>query len=251
MLCFLVLGNQYCFLFNRGDFFTMTNYDIKKVLIDKGVTQLYHANTVSTACTFIENNGLISRGAVRDLGLYQTEQKSDKIDQVFDVYYDIFFDSVDIHQRTQRINFYGPVLFVYSIDLLDTLESENIRITRSNPQYWNMDMSDEDKYFSNIDQLRCFYSYGNFGQHLTIRHQITPLSFEFLDKIILDNPKFEDNVLFDRAYKYLEYLLKKNDYDIPFEVRECSSLCKCHTIYDESWDNEKKFGIKNWREVNL
>lgn len=55
----------------------MTNRNIKHILLEKGVTHLYHANTVATACTFIENNGLLSRGAVDDLGLYQTSQATD------------------------------------------------------------------------------------------------------------------------------------------------------------------------------
>ena len=40
----------------------MTNRNIKHILLEKGVIHLYHANTVATACTFIENNGLLSRG---------------------------------------------------------------------------------------------------------------------------------------------------------------------------------------------
>ena len=52
----------------------MTNQTIKQILKKKGVSHLYHANTMITACTFIENGGLLSRGAVEDLGLSQSPQ---------------------------------------------------------------------------------------------------------------------------------------------------------------------------------
>ena len=42
----------------------MNNQKIKSILIDKGVQYLYHANTVPTACTFLENGGLLSRAYV-------------------------------------------------------------------------------------------------------------------------------------------------------------------------------------------
>ena len=36
----------------------MTNEEIKSILKEKKVKHLYHANTVATACTFLENGGL-------------------------------------------------------------------------------------------------------------------------------------------------------------------------------------------------
>lgn len=68
----------------------MTNNETKLILMRKGVNHLYHANTVATACTFIKSYGLLSRGAVRDFGLFQTPQGTDDSDQEFDVFYDIF-----------------------------------------------------------------------------------------------------------------------------------------------------------------
>ena len=71
----------------------------KSILKEKKVKHLYHANTVATACTFLENGGLLSRGYVEDHDLFQTSQRSDEHDQHVDVFYDIFFDSVDVHKR--------------------------------------------------------------------------------------------------------------------------------------------------------
>lgn len=50
----------------------MTNEEIKSILKEKEVKHLYHANTVATACTFLENGGLLSRGYVEDHDLFQT-----------------------------------------------------------------------------------------------------------------------------------------------------------------------------------
>ena len=209
----------------------MTNQSIKRILCEKGVTHLYHANTVATACTFIENNGLLSRGTIEDMGLYQTSQVSDEIDKEYDVFYDIFFDSVDIHQRSRNVNSYGPIVFVYSIDVLDILPDDCVRITRDNPIYWNSSMKDEDRYFSSDEELRLSYQCGRFCQHLVLRHQIEPLSFGYLEKIIIDDPAEEDNKFFDAAHYRLEYLLKKNYLDAPLEVRKCSSDCGCKNQY--------------------
>lgn len=209
----------------------MTNREIKQVLIDKGVTHLYHANTVATACTFIENNGLLSRGAVNDLGLYQTSQATDETDNDFDVFYDIFFDSVDIHQRSKRINNYGPVVFVYSIDVLDVLPPDCIRITKDNPKYWTLSMPDEDKYFLTREELHTFYQRGKFNQHLTLRHQEAPLPFDYLEKIIIDDPGVEESGYFDDAYQHLQDLIDEYATGIPLEVRQCPPGCNCQDQY--------------------
>lgn len=50
----------------------MTNEEIKSILKEKKVKHLYHANTVATACTFLGNSGLLSRGYVEDHDLFQT-----------------------------------------------------------------------------------------------------------------------------------------------------------------------------------
>ena len=209
----------------------MRNQIIKQILLEKGVTHLYHANTVATACTFIENKGLLSRGAVDDMGFYQTSQSTDESDKDFDVFYDIFFDSVDIHQRSKRINNYGPVVFVYSIDVLDALPRDCIRITKSNPKYWAPSMTDEDKYFLTKDELEFHFYRGRFDQHITLRHQTAPLSFEFLEKIIIDDPGAEDAKYFDDAYQHLKGLTDDYAPGIPLEVRQCPANCSCKKQY--------------------
>jgi len=227
----------------------MTNEEIKQVLIDKGVSHLYHANTVGTTVTFLRNGGLFSRGAVEDNGLYQTRQVTDESDKGFKIYYDIFFDSVDIHERANNLNDYGPVTFVYSLDLIDKLPRNSIKITKINPIRWENSMSEEEKYFTELDELERNYKKGDFGQHLTIVDQHYPLPFTYLEKIILDNPHFEDsknNMLFENAKKFLPILMKYNGVAVPFKIRECKSKCKCHSKY-KSLSNGViwyKFGYK-------
>jgi len=211
---------------------------IKQILINKGITRLYHANTVATACTFIKQHGLLSRGAVRDFGLYQTPQSTDISDQEFDVFYDIFFDSVDIHQRSKNINYYGPVTFVFSINVLDCLSPSSIRITKNNPIYWDYGMSDAEKYFLETDDIMHSFTRGDFKQHITLRHQTNPIPFDFLEMIIIDNPKLADNSCFIHAHKYLHSLLTEHKLNIPLRVRECNSNCNCKNIY-ESYSAEQ------------
>ena len=44
----------------------MTGSDVYDVLQTKGVNILYHANTVTTSCTFLRIGGLASRGYVEE-----------------------------------------------------------------------------------------------------------------------------------------------------------------------------------------
>lgn len=209
----------------------MTNACIKEILLEKDITHLYHANTVGTACTFLENNGLLSRGYVEDNGLRQTPQESDAIDKSVDVYYDIFFDSVDIHERVKCLNHYGPVVFVYSVDLLDDLPEGSIRITKDNPIRWHPGMTEEEKYFMTEDALRTYYNKGTFEQHLTIRHQVQPLPFTHLEKIILDDPGIANTRYFDNALLHMAPLVQTHANGTLLQARQCEADCNCKTQY--------------------
>lgn len=209
----------------------MTNETIKHILTEKGITHLYHVNSVATASTFLENGGLLSRGAVEDYGLFQTPQETDNKDKDVDVFYDIFFDSVDIHQRIRNLNHYGPVAFVYSIDLIDTLPQGSIKITKDNPIRWNPDMTEDEKYFLSEGELRLWFNKGDFTQHITVRHQIGPLSFDYLEKIIIDDPGVDDTRYFENAYRHLQDLIDEYVADVPLEVRQCPLGCGCQEQY--------------------
>lgn len=209
----------------------MTNENIKSILINKGVTHLYHANSVATASTFLKNGGLLSRGYVEDHGLVQTSQETDEKDKQVDVFYDIFFDLVDIHERSKGLNHYGPVVFVYSIDVIDILPEGHLKITKDNPIRWDPNMKENEKYFLSEIGLKFCFQKGKFAQHITVRHQIEPLSFEHLEKIIIDNPAIDDTRYFEEAYCHLQDLLKKYAIGASLEVRHCSPDCACQTQY--------------------
>ena len=187
----------------------MTNKDIQRILLEKEVAHLYHANSMATACTFLENGGLLSRGAFEDFGLYQTPQETDATDKLLDVYYDIFFDSVDIHEKIGKINHYGPIVFVYSTDVLETLPEGTIQITKDNPIRWSPNTPENRRYFSSEEELYFGYTKGDFTQHITLRHQTEALPFDYLEKIIIDNPMIDNASYFENAYCHLQFLIEK------------------------------------------
>lgn len=214
--------------------------EIKKILIQKNIHLLYHVNTVTTAITFLESGGLLSRGLVEDKNKRQTKQDSDAIDKKFGIYYDIFFDSVDIHERSHNLNYYGPITFVYSIDILDTLENADVRITKDNPIRWEEEYGDSEKYFTDLKELKVGYRKGEFQQHLTIHNIHEPVSFiPHLRKIIIDNPQISNNKYFEDAYKDIKEKLESKKLNIPLEDRKCPITCKCRVAYKEM--NTEKF----------
>ena len=127
--------------------------EVLDLLKEKNIDFLFHANTVATACTFIEQGGLLSRGAVEDSGLLQTPQMSDELDKKYNVWNDIFFDSIDLHKKFKRQNYYGPVLFKFDVNILASPNMPELWITRDNPTRWNYKQTDSDRYFQSLEEL--------------------------------------------------------------------------------------------------
>lgn len=214
----------------------MTNNDVKKVLVSKNIANLYHANTVLTALTFINNGGLLSRETVENANLLQTPQETDKKDKSYGIYNDIFFDSVDIHERVKNVNHYGPVTFVYNIDVLDELSEYEICVTRTNPANW-CDTEKNDcscRYYQDIYDLETFFSKGNLGQHITVRNIDTPVNFKYLKEIIIDYPGEKHAECFNNAYQQLTKALEVHELDAELlKIRKCAESCKCRQKYKE------------------
>jgi hypothetical protein len=59
----------------------LSSEDVYEVLSGKGIKNIYHANSVITACQFLRNRALLSRGVIERRRLYQTPQSSDSIDK--------------------------------------------------------------------------------------------------------------------------------------------------------------------------
>lgn len=219
---------------------------IKEILKENGVYNLYHANTVGTAVTFLKVGGLLSRGVVRDRRLFQTYQQSDHTDKQLGVFYDIFFDTVDVHKRSRNICFYGQVMFVYDVDVLDTVN--NVKVTKTNPISWKGNLMEEKKYFVDSDDLNKNLAPGNFGQHVTIHDYHNVLPFRpYIRDIILDNPGEKWNSYFDAARERIGRLIQDNNLDIELRIRECPEECRCQEKYNNKYSEyviRSKFGIK-------
>jgi hypothetical protein len=205
----------------------------------KNLKYFYHANTVITSCTYIEQKGLMARGCVEYKGLAQTPQTSDEIDKQFDVWNDIFLDLFDLHGYFPRQNLYGPVCFIIDNRFLLDNELPNIGITKTNPIYWKTFMSEKDKYYSTaqeyIDEFeenkrnKCIQQ-KMFTIHNT--HKKLPLK-KYLIKLLLDNPrvKIDDISLFKEAKQKLINSLESMGFDKHIlESRNCTN-CYCHQNY--------------------
>lgn len=211
----------------------LNNKDLYELLIEKEVNYLYHANTVTTSKTFIEQNGLLSRGAVEKKKLNQTEQSSDAIDKVFDVWNDVFIDTVDLHNYFSRQNHYGPVLFKISIDFLKSTDLD-IWVTKDNPINWNVNSTQEEKYFINVQELRENWDkYQRQRKMITVKNVSEPILFDYLEQVIVDDPKVQNSgiVFFNEAVKTLKTSLLTNPpIKSKISTRQCKN-CFCGTNY--------------------
>lgn len=213
-----------------------------EVLSEKGVTHLHHANSVATACQFISSKSLLSRGSVDRLGLTQTPQKTDKADRAYSIWFDVFLDSVDIHKRASRANVYGPVLFVFDINIINKNGTGRIWVTKCNPTKWS-GKSDEDRWFQEKEDLAEHFVKGRFDQMVVLRHCGGELPFgKHLKEIILDDPglQTQDGVdLYSMAVGALRLAMQNAGISVPIKRRECVEGCACKDNWGE--DDERLF----------
>lgn len=212
----------------------INNLRLHQFLTEENITHFYHANSLATASSFIEENGLLSRGCVEERGLFQTTQSSDEMDKKHDVWGDIFIDTVDLHGYFPRQNLYGPVLFKFTTDFL--LKNEvDIWVTKDNPIYWNESTTNEQKYFQGIDELiQRWDEFDRQKKMFTIRKPGTPMLFESLEEIILDDPKvniYNEISPFCEAKDILHNLTNNNPELRRLVVQRECSRCFCHDNY--------------------
>jgi hypothetical protein len=212
---------------------------VAEILKRKGVTALYHANTVQTACTFLRNGRLMARGVVEERGFVQTPQASDESDRKHGIWYDIFVDTFDIHETLLRINVYGPVLFVLDIESLLKIPP-SVWVTKSNPAHWG---KGSDRYFVSIDEFQDGYRKSDTRRQFMLRHIGGVLRLaDHLNKIVLDDPGVTVNET--RAYDQALGALKASARvgllaDVAVERRQCKSKCGCAAQYKSM--GEKRF----------
>lgn len=215
----------------------LNNEELYDLFQRKGVENLFHANTVSTSVTFIEQGGLLSRHYVEENGLYQTPQTSDDIDKLFDVFDDVFLDTTDLHKHFSRQNHYGPVLFKFNLDLI--LDAElDIWVTKDNPINWDRHSDLEDNYFHSVKELSDEWdAYDIQRKMFTIRKSGRPILFEYLESILLDNPKVlinEDVSLRKESRKALKQALAGDK-----QLREILTWRECnHCFCQDNYLNQ-------------
>lgn len=210
---------------------------ILEVLREKHVNVLYHANTVRTACSFLQKGKLLSRGVLAEQGLPQTDQQTDDLDKSLGLWYDIFVDGVDIHNRIAKRNFYGPVLFCMDLSILEQDWMASLWVTKSNPQNWTHETPFPDRYFQTIEEFSENYTHGNFNKMFVLRHVGGVIRLnEYLNEIILDDPSRELNGirLYDQAVGALKAasIIGGID-DITINRRNCPPLCACQTGFSQ------------------
>jgi len=211
-------------------------------LMDEGIDELHHANSVATACQFLRSRSLMSRGTVERLGITQTPQSSDDLDKRYGIWFDVFADSVDIHNRARRANAYGPVMFVFDTELINRSYTGRIWVTKLNPTKWS-GKSEKQRWFQDKEDLEGNLTKGTFDQMLVFRHCGGELPFKkFLKRIILDDPQRtteEDVDLYSMAVGALRLAMSDSGLDIPIERRVCRTGCKCNDNYGE--DDERLY----------
>lgn len=210
------------------------------VLSEKGVVSLHHANSVATSCQFIKSKSLLSRGSAERRGISQTAQSSDDIDHKYSIWFDVFLDSVDIHNRARRANAYGPVLFEFDVGLINRNGTGRLWVTKLNPTKW-AGKSKEQRWFQNKEDLEQNFVIGQFDQMILARHSGGELQFgKYLKKVILDDPQFStaDGVdAYSMAVGALRLAMEDAGIDVPIERRKCRPGCKCLEYWN---DNEEK-----------
>ena len=217
----------------------MQGCDVYNVLKKIGATHLHHANSVTTSCTFLEQRGLLSRGFVEDHGLNQTAQSSDETDKKYGIWHRIFVDHVDIHDRAGRKkgpNYYGPVLFVFGLEILLGLPaSTETLVTKMNPVHWRDNQSESDRYFQSAEELSKSIRFGNFDKMLVIQTPSGKLDFPQREaRIILDDPKRQVSPGKDacsHAAEQLNAAAAIGKIKASIERRECQSGCICLQKY--------------------
>lgn len=173
-------------------------YDTEHAMTISICDGLYHANSVSTALSYIWHGMMYSRQyGEQNFTTEQTVQISDETDKQDGVYNDIFMDNCDIRGITGKHSAYGPVSFVLDEKLLLN-PGLHVRIMKMNPG--NMEngrkfgeLSIEEKYFTTREELeKCaeestypFRTVAKF--HTTLRNRKSiPLTSQILKYILVE-----------------------------------------------------------------
>jgi hypothetical protein len=239
----------------------MSKFDINKkqlyeILSAKGIDTLFHANTISTSITFLNAKLLLSRKYVEENGLFQTVQYTDTKDKLFGIWDDVFLDAMDIHTVFNKANLYGPFLFCFDSNLILSEDVKTIRITRKNPSNWDPNETEDDWYYSDLNEFDQNYKKGNKTKDVGSMFILKDIDGKFplkphLKKVMLDNPslavdfKGQKTELASIITSELDQVLITNEFqNIEKELRHKHNFysCKC-------WYSYNGFLLGNFNEL--
>jgi hypothetical protein len=209
---------------------------IYEVLKDKGVSSIYHANSVATSCNFLRNRCLMSQGTVEKLGLIRKSQLAGQVEKSYGVWDDVFTDSVDIHKLDAGVNRRGPVLFELDIEIIRNTYTGKVWVTKSNPSEWEVETKHERRWFISANDLDHYFALENADHMPVFRHCGGKLPMQnHLKRIILDDPQLKidsDQIdCFSMAYGAIALAMSEGGLQVPIEKRECDADCKCQHGY--------------------
>jgi len=214
---------------------TLRALEIYKILIEKKVRYLYHANSVVTACSYLKEGALLSRREVEARKIPQTWQNSDSKDKKLHIWNHIFLDMYDFHKLRSDTNMYGPVLFVFDLEILRSGYVKDLNITQINPTHWRIGKSRRNYLFQDAKEFKRECSFENYpySSMFMFNHKEGLLSLKkYLKEIILDCPKLKmaGTHLFDYALGSLQTAkrfgpLKNEQFQI--KKRKCKPSCDC------------------------
>jgi len=221
---------------------------VHEVLQSKGIEELHHANTVVNTSTYLREGKLLARGVADEQGLIQSGQQTDTDDVRYGLWYDIFLDTVDIHDRKGGRNYYGPVLFSFDVEVLAEEWLATLWVTRENPQNWTQDDDHEDRWFVSVEDVEQNFRPTDFGSSIVLRSIGGKLRVEdYLTRITVDVPDREmyGVGLHDYTIGALHASCATTDLFPDIYPRECPEGCNCKSEYGRMRDDtiEKFFGI--------
>jgi hypothetical protein len=220
--------------------------EVLVVLRERGIERLYHANSVSTSCTFLRQGGLVSRGTAEANRWPQTPQYTDDVDRRYGIWFDVFVDSDDYHRRISNRNQYGPVSFALDTQFLQELPAgSEVHVTRANPTKWAPNQAYGDRYYADQAELRANLVKGTFDQMITLRIPAGILPFgQRLSEVLLDNPvgqRAGGADAFAASMQDLTVAAAQGGVVAPIRPRECNFGCRCVQTYQREWNRLRSY----------
>ncbi|MET0066651.1 MAG: hypothetical protein ABW076_09955 [Candidatus Thiodiazotropha sp.] len=196
---------------------------IHETLTAKGVTHIYYANNVSTACRLLRHRCLMSQVNIDRLGVTSMTSARTSTGEHYTRWNDVFTETVDTHGQC-GINPAGPVVFELDIEIIRNTYTGKVWVTRSNPAEWGPHTHQERKWFSSALDLEHYFSPSSPDHMAVFRHCGGKLPIQgYLKRILLDDPQLEIRSrgldCFSLAYGGLQLAMTDGGFDVPIVRR--------------------------------